>query len=254
MLEAAFYHWSIKPHFKWACKRLRDHPRRRLEHLEQKNLFEVYINSRIRRHTCNSSSCSFSFPNKKPDPFLNPSGDQNIFSTTSIVIIGFAIMAPSATETTTTVVENIKSALKPSAQEENGKNNGQSVETDELPKLEVNHREPLKLSGALDQFKAFDVTPVIGREFIDVDLAAWLRAPNSDELIRDLGITSTSHFLPIWILLCISAPVVGLGYEPPGNLKTDLVPSLSQSRRGALSSSGSRTTSPMISRRSSCSV
>lgn len=102
-------------------------------------------------------------------------------------------MAPSATETTTTVVGNIKSALKHSTHEENGKDNGQSAETDELPKLEINHREPLKLGGALDYFKAFDVTPVIGREFIDVDLAEWLRAPNSDELIRDLGITSTSH-------------------------------------------------------------
>lgn len=158
-------------------------------------------------------------------------------------------MAPSATETTTTVVENVKSALKPSTQE-NGKNNGHSAETDELPKLEVNHREPLKLSGALDQFKAFDVTPVIGREFIDVDLAEWLRAPNSDELIRDLGITSESHSPPTWISWCISAPLVGLGYEASGNLQTDLVAFLSQSHRGALSSSGSRTTSPMIFRRS----
>lgn len=99
-------------------------------------------------------------------------------------------MSPSATETTTTVVENIKDALKTSKKEENGKNNEQTAELDGLPKLEVNHREPLKLSGALDQFQAFDVTPVIGREFIDVDLAEWLRAPNSDELIRDLGITS----------------------------------------------------------------
>lgn len=99
-------------------------------------------------------------------------------------------MSPSATETTTTVVENIKSALKPSQQNENGKNNEHPAEPDGLPKREVNHRESLKLSGALDQFKAFDVTPVIGREFIDADLAEWLRAPNSDELIRDLGITS----------------------------------------------------------------
>ncbi|KAK2603153.1 hypothetical protein N8I77_009631 [Diaporthe amygdali] len=98
-------------------------------------------------------------------------------------------MSPSATETTTTVVENVKAALTPSKQKGNGENNDQSADIDGLPKLEVNHREPLKLSGALDQFKAFDVTPVIGREFIDVDLAEWLRAPNSDELIRDLGIT-----------------------------------------------------------------
>lgn len=100
-------------------------------------------------------------------------------------------MSPSATETTTTVVENVKAALTPSKQKGDGENNDQSADIDGLPKLEVNHREPLKLSGALDQFKAFDVTPVIGREFIDVDLAEWLRAPNSDELIRDLGITST---------------------------------------------------------------
>ncbi|PGH13581.1 hypothetical protein AJ79_03574 [Helicocarpus griseus UAMH5409] len=50
-------------------------------------------------------------------------------------------------------------------------------------------REPLKLSGALDQFESFDVTPVIGREFKNVNLKKWLRAPNSDELIRDLAIT-----------------------------------------------------------------
>ena len=51
------------------------------------------------------------------------------------------------------------------------------------------NKEPLKLSGVLDQFKSFDLTPVIGREFQDVDLTEWLKAPNSDELIRDLAIT-----------------------------------------------------------------
>ncbi|KAI1814185.1 TauD-domain-containing protein [Poronia punctata] len=62
-------------------------------------------------------------------------------------------------------------------------------EEDGLPKLETGHREPLKLSGVLDQFESFDSTPVIGREFVNVDLAEWLRAPNSDELLRDLAIT-----------------------------------------------------------------
>lgn len=104
-------------------------------------------------------------------------------------------MAPSATETATTVVENVKSTLEPSTHENNVKINEQSAENVGLPKLEVNHREPLKPSGALDQFRSFDVTSIIGREFIDVDLAEWLRAPNSDELIRDLGITSTSSIL-----------------------------------------------------------
>jgi hypothetical protein len=54
-------------------------------------------------------------------------------------------------------------------------------------------RDPLQLKGVLDQYESFDVTPVIGREFKDVNLAEWLRAPNSDELIRDLAITSTSQ-------------------------------------------------------------
>lgn len=53
-------------------------------------------------------------------------------------------------------------------------------------------RESLKLKGVLDQYKSFDVTPVIGREFVDVNLKDWLEAPNSDELIRDLAIISTS--------------------------------------------------------------
>ncbi|KAL5041374.1 hypothetical protein BDW71DRAFT_201412 [Aspergillus fruticulosus] len=35
----------------------------------------------------------------------------------------------------------------------------------------------------------FDVAPVIGRGFPSASLAEWLRAPNSDELLRDLAIT-----------------------------------------------------------------
>ncbi|KAF1950361.1 taurine catabolism dioxygenase [Byssothecium circinans] len=50
-------------------------------------------------------------------------------------------------------------------------------------------REPLQLKGVLDQYNSFDVTPIIGREFADVNLKDWLRAPNSDELLRDLAIT-----------------------------------------------------------------
>ena len=51
-------------------------------------------------------------------------------------------------------------------------------------------RAPLKPSGALDAFESFDVTPVIGREFPSASLEEFLRAPNSDELLRDLSITS----------------------------------------------------------------
>lgn len=51
-------------------------------------------------------------------------------------------------------------------------------------------KAPLKLSGAIDSWKNFEVTPVIGREYADVDLTAVLSAENSDELLRDLAITS----------------------------------------------------------------
>lgn len=56
-------------------------------------------------------------------------------------------------------------------------------------------REPLKLSGALKDVEHFDVTPAIGREFPKANLVDWLNAPNSDELVRDLAITSklTTH-------------------------------------------------------------
>ncbi|KAI0551996.1 TauD-domain-containing protein [Xylaria curta] len=110
-------------------------------------------------------------------------------------------MAPSATETIVPAVEALKQKLVPETEATPDKapvednSNGGAVgsapleETNGLPKLETNHREPMKLSGALDQFKYFDSTPVIGREFVDVDLAEWLRAENSDELLRDLAIT-----------------------------------------------------------------
>lgn len=46
--------------------------------------------------------------------------------------------------------------------------------------------EPLKYSGSLDQYKSLDTTPVIGREFSDVQLTDIL---NDDQQIRDLAIT-----------------------------------------------------------------
>ena len=60
----------------------------------------------------------------------------------------------------------------------------------EVPSSETQHREPLQLKGVLDKHESFDVTPIIGREFKDVNLKEWLRAENSDELLRDLAITS----------------------------------------------------------------
>lgn len=59
-------------------------------------------------------------------------------------------------------------------------------------------KEPLKLSGSLESFESFDVTPVIGREFPTANLKEWLDSPNSDALLRDLAITSMhpyTHYL-----------------------------------------------------------
>jgi hypothetical protein len=54
----------------------------------------------------------------------------------------------------------------------------------------VEHRSPLNLKGVLESYKHFDVTPIIGREYPDVQLTDWLNATNADDLIRDLAITS----------------------------------------------------------------
>ncbi len=95
-------------------------------------------------------------------------------------------MAPSAVETVQPTVDEIKAKTLPINQKETAQtNNGL-----DLPARLENHVEPLKLSGALDHLEHFDVTPVIGREYANVDLVELLRAPNSDELLRDLAITS----------------------------------------------------------------
>jgi hypothetical protein len=51
---------------------------------------------------------------------------------------------------------------------------------------------PLTKTGALDgKFKFEDTTPVIGREYLEVNIVKdLLGAPDADELIRDLAITS----------------------------------------------------------------
>lgn len=106
-------------------------------------------------------------------------------------------MAPSATQTAETVITGQTgdvTAKKAATQDPSSqvKDSELKVEEEKLPELRTGHKEPLKLSGALDQYKSFDVTPVIGREYEDVNLVELLRAPNSDDLIRDLAITSES--------------------------------------------------------------
>lgn len=93
--------------------------------------------------------------------------------------------------------------------------------SDELPVREASstknktcYPEPLELTGALEHFSREDVTPVtsikpkklspalltptfqvIGTEFPNVNIVEdLLNAPNADELLRDLAITSTAPF------------------------------------------------------------
>jgi hypothetical protein len=51
-------------------------------------------------------------------------------------------------------------------------------------------RSTLKPSGVLDRFEHFDVTPIIGREYPTVSLKEVLEASDSDDLLRDLAVTS----------------------------------------------------------------
>ncbi|PQE19162.1 family Taurine catabolism dioxygenase protein [Rutstroemia sp. NJR-2017a BBW] len=93
-------------------------------------------------------------------------------------------MAPSIAEAITNTAEQIHEKVVPQKPIVEGQ---QKESSDSV--AQGNHREPLRLSGALDKFESFDVTPIIGREFVDVNLADWIKAPNSDELLRDLAIT-----------------------------------------------------------------
>ena len=105
-------------------------------------------------------------------------------------------MAPSAVETIavpapTEEVGNSKLNIKQQVAEPAETDVEVPTQDEEArPERLIRHREPLKLSGALDQFEHFDVTPIIGREYVNANLAELLRAPNSDDLVRDLAITS----------------------------------------------------------------
>lgn len=62
--------------------------------------------------------------------------------------------------------------------------------------VQAGHRRPLQPSNALDKFKYEDTTPEIGREFLGVDIVDdLLNAPNADDVLRDLAITSKSMLL-----------------------------------------------------------
>lgn len=63
----------------------------------------------------------------------------------------------------------------------------------EVPTVKEGVRLPLRSSGSLKDFEQFDLTSVIGTEFREgIQLASFLDAPNSDELLRDLAILGIS--------------------------------------------------------------
>ena len=49
---------------------------------------------------------------------------------------------------------------------------------------------PLQLSGALDQYEQNDLTPIIGTQFENINLAEILHSRECDQKIRDIAITS----------------------------------------------------------------
>lgn len=67
-----------------------------------------------------------------------------------------------------------------------------AVESEPVTQTTINTkaRAYSTLTGALSDVESFDVTPSIGREFPKANLVEWLEAPNSDELLRDLAVTS----------------------------------------------------------------
>ncbi|KAL3422788.1 alpha-ketoglutarate-dependent sulfonate dioxygenase 4 [Phlyctema vagabunda] len=99
-------------------------------------------------------------------------------------------MAPSITESVVHSTEHIQEKLASlGTKEESIDKDTSRPPTIQTQSNKSRNEAPLRLSGALDNFESFDVTPVIGREFVGVNLAKWLKAPNSDDLLRDLAIT-----------------------------------------------------------------
>lgn len=60
---------------------------------------------------------------------------------------------------------------------------------DENAEARTRCKRPIPYAGLLDVYPHRDLTPVIGREFENLQLADLLNAPNRDELIRDLAVT-----------------------------------------------------------------
>src|SRR5271170_6793429 len=56
-------------------------------------------------------------------------------------------------------------------------------------------REPLKYSGTLDSYEYFEVTPCLGREYPKLSIRDILNAPNSDDMIRDFAVITSTRLV-----------------------------------------------------------
>ena len=68
-------------------------------------------------------------------------------------------------------------------------NDNEGFDADSRGKTE--YRQPLTLSGALDDFKYEEVTPTIGREYAGVNIVDDILS--DEDRLRDLAITSTTR-------------------------------------------------------------
>ncbi|KAK4699884.1 hypothetical protein P7C70_g6375, partial [Phenoliferia sp. Uapishka_3] len=76
---------------------------------------------------------------------------------------------------------------------------------------------PLQPTGVLDKFEHADLTPVIGRQFRQVNLAKDLiDAENSDELLRELAICPTEASSSFATSKMLSVPHISRRYEEDG--------------------------------------
>jgi hypothetical protein len=55
---------------------------------------------------------------------------------------------------------------------------------------------PMQSNGSLDDYNFKDLTPCIGREFPTANLVDMMNAPNSDELLAELAMTSAFQTVP----------------------------------------------------------
>lgn len=75
------------------------------------------------------------------------------------------------------------------------------------------HCQPLVLSGALDRFSYEETTPEIGREYVDVNIVNDLmNSENSDDVLRDLAITSKFHIADPDVDKCEREAVPNMGH------------------------------------------